>query len=109
MHNILMINSPYPKDHDRFFIISCLSILPILFARLVTLSTSTYLFLTRLNNFTLSHYGSNSCLPTLKPNLTTSVPRLTKGSLLGITMLSFHQLYTVHRTGAPPDKLYQKK
>ena len=59
-----------------------------------------YLYLTRLNCFTISHYGSYSCLPTLKPYLTTSAPRLTNGSLLEITMLDFHQLYIKHRTGA---------
>lgn len=31
--------------------------------------------LTRLNSFTLSHYGSNSPWFTLKPNLTTSAPK----------------------------------
>ncbi len=57
--------------------------------------------LTRLYHFTLSHYGSYSCLPTLKPNLTALAPRLTNGDLLGLTMLDFHQLYIKHRTGAP--------
>ena len=59
-----------------------------------------YLYLTRLNCFTISHYGSYSCLPTLKPYLTTSVPSLTNDSLLEITMLDSHQLYIKHRTGA---------
>ena len=60
-----------------------------------------YLYLTRLNCFTISHYGSYSCLPTLKPHLTISAPRLANGFWLGITMLGFHQLYVKHRTGAP--------
>ena len=66
----------------------------------MTLSTSAYLFLTRLNNFTLSYYGSNSCLPTLKPSLTILVPRLASGSLLEITTLASHQLYYIRRTDA---------
>ena len=50
-----------------------------------------YLYLTRLNCFTLSYYGPYSCLSTLKPNLTTSAPRLTNGS----TLLDYH-------VGIPP-------
>ena len=38
--------------------------------------------LTRLNHFTLSRYGSYTPLPTLKPSLTASTPRLSTGCLL---------------------------
>lgn len=41
--------------------------------------------LTRLNSFTLSCCGSRTPLPTLKPNLTVSVPRLCTGCSLGFT------------------------
>ena len=67
-----------------------------------------YLYLTRLNCFTLSHYGSYSCLSTLKPHLTTLAPRLANGFWLGITMLGFRQLYIKHRTGAPIHLYYNK-
>ena len=46
-----------------------------------------YLFLTRLNCFTIYHYGSYSCLPTLKLNIATSTSRLTNDSFLKITIL----------------------
>ena len=38
--------------------------------------------LTRLNRFTLSHCGSCAPLPTLKPNLAASAPRLSTGCSL---------------------------
>lgn len=41
--------------------------------------------LTRLNSFTLSCCGSRTPLPTLKPSLTVSVPRLCTGCSLGFT------------------------
>lgn len=44
-----------------------------------------HISLTELDIFTLSHYGSNSLLPTLKPNLTTLAPRLNTSDLLGLT------------------------
>lgn len=58
------------------------------------------ILLTGLNHFTLSYYGSYSCIPTLKPNLTALAPRLTNGDLLGLTMSGSHRLYIKHRTGA---------
>ena len=73
-----------------------------------TICTTLYT-VTGFNRFTLSYYGSHSCLPTLKPNLTTSAPRLTNSSLLRITVLDFHQLCYVHRTGAPPCKILYNK
>jgi hypothetical protein len=57
--------------------------------------------ITRLNHFTLSHYGSNGCLSTLKSYLTASTPRLTTSYWLDFTRLGFHQLYMCNRTGAP--------
>ena len=35
--------------------------------------------LTRLNHFTIARYGSHTPMPTLKPNLTVSAPRLCTG------------------------------
>lgn len=58
--------------------------------------------ITRLNHFTLSHYGSNGCLSTLKSYLTVSTPRLTTSDWLNLTRLGFLQLYMCNRTGAPP-------
>ncbi|MDA3932366.1 MAG: hypothetical protein PF513_06485, partial [Tenericutes bacterium] len=51
--------------------------------------------------FTLSHYGSNGCLSTLKSYLTASTPRLTTSDWLNLTRLDSHQLYMCNRTGAP--------
>jgi hypothetical protein len=62
---------------------------------------TTFYKVTGFNRFTVSHYGSYSCLPTLKPNLTTSAPRLTTDSLLEIIRLDSHQLYYIRRTDAP--------
>ena len=44
-----------------------------------------HFILTRLNHFTLSHCGSHTPMPTLKPNLATSAPRLGTGCSLGFT------------------------
>ena len=52
-----------------------------------------YLYLTRLNRFTVSHYGSYSCLSTLKPNLTTSAPRLDTDCWLGFVRLGVSPNY----------------
>ena len=43
------------------------------------------LLLTGLYRFTLSHCGSRTPLPTLKPHLTAPAPRLCTGCLLGFT------------------------
>ena len=60
-----------------------------------------FLNLTGLYHFTLSHYGSHCFLPTLKPNLTTSAPRLDTGGWLNLTRPASHRLYSRHRTAAP--------
>ena len=101
MLNITLIYSPCSIDPDSTFTISRSNDIAIVVCCGNEHIDYYYLFLTRLNCFTISHYGSYSCLPTLKPNLATSAPRLTNGSLLEITMLGFHQLYIKHRTGAP--------
>ena len=49
--------------------------------------------LTRLNHFTLSDCGSIATLPTLKPNVTTSAPRLSTGGWLDLTRQDAHLLY----------------
>lgn len=96
-----MIYSPCSIDPDSTFTISRINDIAIVVCCEEEHIDYYYLYLTRLNCFTISHYGSYSCLPTLKPYLTTSAPRLTNGSLLEITMLDSHQLYIKHRTGAP--------
>ena len=101
MLNITLIYSPCSIDPDSTFTISCIIDIAIVVCCEEEHIDYYHLYLTRLNCFTLSHYGSYSCLPTLKPYLTISAPRLTNGSLLEITMLGFHQLYIKHRTGAP--------
>ena len=57
--------------------------------------------ITRLNHFTLTRYGSHIPLPTLKPNLAASAPRLCTGWKLRLYQArSFTGLETMHRTGA---------
>ena len=58
--------------------------------------------ITRLNHFTLSHFGSNTFLATLKPNLATSAPRLDTGSLLEITRLGVSPNYILSTELAHP-------
>ena len=99
--NITLIYSPCSTDPGGTFTISRTYDIAIVVCYVEEHIDYHNLYLTRLNCFTISHYGSHSRLPTLKPNLTTSAPRLTIGSLLGITKLGFHQLYIKHRTGAP--------
>ena len=101
MLNVTMIYSPCSIDPGSTFTIPCLIGIAIVVCCGKEHIDYYYLLLTRLNCFTISHYGSYSCLPTLKPNLTTLAPRLANGFWLGITMLGFHQLYIKHRTGAP--------
>ena len=101
-----MIYSPCSMDPDSTFTISRINDIAIIVCCERKHIDYYYLYLTRLNCFTISHYGSYSCLPTLKPYLTTSAPRLTNGSLLEITMLDFHQLSIKHRTGAPHVFIY---
>ena len=101
MFNITLIYSPCSIDPDSTFTTSRINDIAIVVCCEDEHIDYYHLYLTRLNCFTISHYGSYSCLPTLKPYLTTSVPRLTNGSLLEITMLGSHQLYIKHRTGAP--------
>ena len=52
--------------------------------------------LTRLNRFTLSHYGSRTPLSTLHAGLTASHARLSTGCLLGFTGSGLSPDYTVH-------------
>ena len=60
--------------------------------------------LTRLNRFTLSHCGSHTPMPTLKPNLAASAPRLSTGCPLRLCRAwTLTMLYFTHRTGAPAD------
>ena len=101
MLNITLIYSPCSMDPSGTFTISCVNDIAIVVCCVREHIDYHYLYLTRLNCFTISHYGSYSCLSTLKPNLTISAPRLANGSSLEITMLGFHQLYIKHRTGAP--------
>ena len=99
--NITLIYSPCSTDPGGTFTISRFNDIAIVVCYVEDHIDYHYLYFTRLNCFTISHYGSYSCLPTLKPYLTTLAPRLTNGSLLEITMLDSHQLYIKHRTGAP--------
>ena len=52
--------------------------------------------LTRLTGFTLSHYGSHTSLPTLKPNLTIAAPRLCTDCLPGFVGTGVSPTYTAH-------------
>ena len=89
MLNITMIYSPCSIDPDSTFTISRINDIAIVVCGEEEHIDYYYLYLTRLNCFTIYHYGSYSCLSTLKPNLATSAPRLTNGSLLKITRLGF--------------------
>ena len=109
MLNIMLIYSPCSIDPDSIFTISRNNDIAIVVCGEEEHIDYYYLYLTRLNCFTISHYGSYSCLPTLKPYLTTSAPRLTNGSLLEITMLDSHQLYIKYRTGAPSFVIISQK
>ena len=84
MHNIFK-NSPCLRTPIGLSQYLALTILPVLSAVKGNTSTPIYILLTELNDFTLSYYGSNSLLSTLKPNLTTSAPRLNTSDLLGLT------------------------
>ena len=82
-------------------------ILPRLFVRMVlpaatVMASAPTFMLTRLNHFTLTHYGSHGFLPTLKPDLAASAPRLDNGSWLDLTVSGSHRLYSQRRTGAQP-------
>lgn len=102
MLNITLIYSPCSIDPNSTFTISRINDIVIIVYGEKEHIDYYYFYLTGLDNFTFSHYGSYSCMPTLKPHLTTLAPRLTNGSLLEITMLGFHQLlYIKHRTGVP--------
>jgi len=60
------------------------------------------LLLTGLNRFTLSHCGSHTPLPTLKPDLTTKAPRLCTGCPLRLCRArTLTELHYKRRTGAP--------
>ena len=65
--------------------------------------------LTRLNHFTLARYGSHTPLPTLKPNLAASAPRLCTGCLLGFTRSAYIRLFPLHRTGARKCVFFSRK
>ena len=56
--------------------------------------------ITRLNRFTLSHFGSHTPLSTLKSHVTISIPRLGTGCWLNFTRQASHLLYIKHLTGA---------
>lgn len=52
--------------------------------------------LTRLTGFTLSHYGSHTSLPTLKPNLAIAAPRLCTDCLPGFVGAGVSPSYTAY-------------
>jgi len=62
------------------------------------------LLITGLNRFTLSHCGSRTPCPTLKPHLTASAPRTRYRLFAKLYRVgAFTQLYYTHRTGARSD------
>ncbi len=61
-----------------------------------------FYILTRLYHFTLSHFGSQAPLSTLKPNVTTSAPRLSTGCWLNFTGLGLSPNYALHAELAHP-------
>ena len=59
-------------------------------------------YFTGLSRFTLSHCGSHTPLPTLKPGLTASAPRLSTGCLPSFTGPGVSPGYTAHTEPAHP-------
>lgn len=70
--------------------------------RTTSASTST---LTGLNRFTLSHCGSHTPLPTLKPHLAVPAPRLSIDCLLNFIEMGLSPLYisSAELAHPPPD------
>ena len=62
--------------------------------------------MTGLNHFTLSHCGSRTPLPTLKPGLTASAPRLSTSCLPSFTGLGVSPNYTTRTEPAHPCTYY---
>ena len=62
--------------------------------------------MTGLNHFTLSHCGSRTPLPTLKPSLTASAPRLSTSCLPSFTGLGVSPNYTTRTAPAHPCTYY---
>lgn len=62
--------------------------------------------ITRLYHFTLSHFGSQTPLSTLKPNVTTLAPRLSTGCWLDFTGLGLSPNYILHAELAHPHTHY---
>jgi len=60
--------------------------------------------LTRLYHFTLSHYGSQTFLPPLKPCVTALAPRLDTGCWLDFTRLGVSPSYILNAELAHPSK-----
>ena len=60
------------------------------------------LLLTGLNHFTLSHCGSRTPMPTLKPNLTASAPRLSTGCSLNFAGQGISPCYITRTELAHP-------
>lgn len=85
--NITMLYSTCFIDPDSIFTISRIADIAIVVCGEEEHIDYYYLYLTRLNCFTIDHYGSYSCLPTLKLNIATSISRLTNDSFLKITIL----------------------
>ena len=90
MFNITGIYSPCSIDTDGTFTISHFNDIAIIVCYKEKYIDYHHSYFTMLNYFTISHYGTYSCLPTLKPYFAISASRLTIGSLLGITKLNFH-------------------
>ena len=67
------------------------------------------IFITGLNRFALSHCGSRTPLPTLKPRLTASAPRLSTGCLPSFTGLGVSPSYTTRTEPAHPRENYTTK
>lgn len=65
-----------------------------------------FFILTRLNHFTLSHFGSQAPLSTLKPNVTILAPRLSTGCWLNFTRLGLPPNYILHTELAHPLYIY---
>jgi hypothetical protein len=87
------VNLATLSDPDRNSNISPLLTLPLLPTVETRTSASALNLLTGLYRFTLSDCGSIAPLPTLKPNVTTSAPRLSTGGWLNLTRQDFHLLY----------------
>ena len=100
MSNITISGMPCSRTPVRFHSLA-LATIPCWWPNEVVDHPTQSIILTKLNHFTLSHYGVPVPCPTLNHHcLPLTLQGLGTGDLLCLTRLASHQLYIRHRTGA---------